>query len=278
MNIGKRFIEESLEIQKRKCPLIHCISNSLGIKDLLKGILGYCGIPLISNTIEEIEKLTYEADCLLINTDSLTEQKVNEMERAIRIAFIRGIPIVLDISEVNLSFLSKETVLGFIGRYNVNVVKGTLEEFISLLGDEEKSKLINKESKIKDNLNLRVQLRSFSRKQDLIVVAEADDYYITDGFSEFYIEKQKSQIDEIARSELILSGLIAVGISSSNQKEQRIKGVLVAAMAITTAKKILEEKGNKKNKLSIEGLLAEIENIKAEKINKYSKISYLFVR
>lgn len=38
MNIGKRFIEESLELQKRKSPLIHCISNSLAIKDLLKGI------------------------------------------------------------------------------------------------------------------------------------------------------------------------------------------------------------------------------------------------
>ncbi|ASW43438.1 hydroxyethylthiazole kinase [Clostridium isatidis] len=277
MNIGKRFIEESLELQKRKSPLIHCISNSLAIKDLLKGILCYCGIPLISNTIEDIEKLTYEADCLLINTDILTEQNVNEIERAIRVAFFRGIPIVLDISEVNLSFFRKETVLEFIGRYNIDVVKGTLEEFISLLG-EEKSKLLNSETKIKDNLNLRIQLRSFSRKYNLVVVAEADDYYITDGFSEFYIEKQKSKIDEKTDSVVILSGLIAVGISSSYQKEQRIKGVLVAVMTITTAKKILEEKVIEEDKLSIENILTEIENIDAEKINKYSKISYLFVR
>lgn len=277
MNIGKRFIEESLELQKRKSPLIHCISNSLAIKDLLKGILCYCGIPLISNTIEDIEKLTYEADCLLINTDILTEQNVNEIERAIRVAFFRGIPIVLDISEVNLSFFRKETVLEFIGRYNIDVVKGTLEEFISLLG-EEKSKLLNSEIKIKDNLNLRIQLRSFSRKYNLVVVAEADDYYITDGFSEFYIEKQKSKIDEKTDSVVILSGLIAVGISSSYQKEQRIKGVLVAVMTITTAKKILEEKVIEEDKLSIENILTEIENIDAEKINKYSKISYLFVR
>lgn len=213
----------------------------------------------------------------MINTDILTEQNVNEIERAIRVAFFRGIPIVLDISEVNLSFFRKETVLEFIGRYNIDVVKGTLEEFISLLG-EEKSKLLNSETKIKDNLNLRIQLRSFSRKYNLVVVAEADDYYITDGFSEFYIEKQKSKIDEKTDSVVILSGLIAVGISSSYQKEQRIKGVLVAVMTITTAKKILEEKVIEEDKLSIENILTEIENIDAEKINKYSKISYLFVR
>ena len=53
-------------------------------------------------------------------------------------------------------------------------------------------------------------------------MAEADDYYITDGFSEFYIEKQKSQIDEIA-SELILSGLIAVEFHHQI-KRTRIKG------------------------------------------------------
>lgn len=272
MNIGKRFIKESLELQRRKSPLIHCISNSINVKDLLKGILSYCGIPLISNSIEDIEKLTYDADCLLINMDILTEQNVNEIERAIRIAFFRGIPIVLDINEVNLSFFKKETVLEFIGRYNINVVKGTLEEFISLL-EWEISNLINNEIRIKDNLNLRIQLRSFSRKYNLVLVAEAEDYYTTDGFSEFFIE---NQIDGLKSRGLILSGLIAVGISSSEQKEQRIKGVLVAIMTITAAKKILEEK--EEDKIFTENLLNEIENIDAENINKYSKISYLFVR
>ena len=284
MQIGTYALEEGLKIIKSKNPLIYCISNLIRITNLTKGILAYNGIPIISDSLEEIEEKDNENKCILLNTDNLDTEKLDIMEKYLRISYKKRIPIVLDIMGINNSFFQKEAVLGFINRYNINVLKGNLEEFKTLFNEEYKEEIqsyketyINDEDKIKKDLDFRIKLRDFSRRNNIIVVLEKRYYYITDGFSEFYIDSKERIEEKLDIDRGILSGLIAVGIGASIGKEQRFKLVLLASMTMAISECLVQNQ-HLNNEARNELLIEEIRKIDVEKLNKLSKIDYLFVR
>lgn len=281
MQIGIRALDESLNLQKKKHPLIHCISNSISANDLAQGILCYNGYPIFSSSTEESPDITSKCNSLLINLDDLNSGKIDAIEKSIRVARRKGIPVVLDIMGVDLSFFRKEIALRFINRYNINVVKGKLEEFKVLIQSDDKLK--NKDftcSKVKENIEVRVSLRSFSKRFNTIVVVQCEEYYLTDGFSEFYLEGERERFKNIFGIESILCGLISVGVASASNNEQIFRAVLVAIMTIAVSEKIAVQKNLKpeKNIWLKEYLLDEIENINADNLNRLAKVEYSFVR
>lgn len=281
MQIGIRALDESLNLQKKKHPLIHCISNSVLSQYLAQGILCYNGKPIVASSAEEAPDITTKCDCLLINLEELNGERVDAIEKAIRVARRKGIPVVLDIMGVNFSFLRKEVALKFISRYNINLVKGKLEEFKVLIQSDDRLK--NNDftcSRVKENIEVRVGLRSFSKRYNTIVVVQCEEYYLTDGFSEFYIEGESSRFSNIFGIESILCGLISVGVASASSNEQIFRAVLVAIMTIAVSEKIVVQKNLKpgKNIWLKEYLLDEIENIDADKLNRLAKVDYYFVR
>ena len=109
---------------------------------------------------------------------------------------------------------------------------------------------------------------------------KCDDYYLTDGFSELYINRDINEANKLLGFETILSGLISVGIAAASNTEERFKGVLVAIMAMAVSEKITEQKNliYDKDINFKKYLLDEIKNINSDKLNKLSKVDYLFIR
>lgn len=281
MQIGIRALDESLNLQKKKQPLIHCISNSNFFRNLEESVINYNGNPIISSSLEEYEKITSKAKSLIITLDDLNEDKIEAIEKSIRIARRKDIPIVMDILGVNVSFLSKEIVLRFINRYNINIVIGKLEEFKVLILKKDKLKeRISSNYKIKEDLELRRNLRNFSKLNRTILLVKSNEYYLTDGFSEFYIERYIGENNTFLEFESILTGMISVGVAAASNAEESFKGVLVAIIAMAVSVKIAEQKSliYSKDINLMEYLLEEIKNINADKLNKLQKVNYLFKR
>lgn len=279
MQIGIRALDDSINLQKKKQPLIHCISNSLD--EFKEGIINYYGKLIFSSSIDEYVEFTSKAYSLLITLEDLNEDKIEAIEKSIRAARRKGIPIVLDILGVNISFSIKEIALRFINRYNINVVTGKVEEFnVLVFNDKSLDKEKNLNYKLREDIELRIGLRKFSRIYSTIVVVKSDDYYLTDGFSEFYIKREISDENKLIGIEAILSGLISVGVASASNTEERVKGVLVAIMTMAVSEKKAEQKSLIYNKsiISKEYLLDEIKNINSDELSKLSKIDYLFIR
>ena len=281
MQIGIRALDDSLNLQKNKQPLIHCISNEIYLDDLEKSIINYNGNPMFSTSLEKYTEIISKANSLLISLDDLNDTKVDEIEKSIRIARRKGIPVVLDILGVNISFLRKEIALRFINRYNINVVTGKLEEFkVLVLKRDELEKENSSNYKLREDKSLRFSIRKFSKIYSTIVVVKCDDYYLTDGFSELYINRDINEANKLLSFETILSGLISVGIAAASNTEERFKGVLVAIMAMAVSEKIVEQKNliYDKDINFKKYLLDEIKNINSDKLNKLSKVDYLFIR
>ncbi|WP_294187391.1 hydroxyethylthiazole kinase [uncultured Clostridium sp.] len=279
MQIGIRALDESLNLQKIKKPLIHCINNSS--EKLKESIINYNGNPLFTNLLKEYLELTSKANTLLIYFEDLNEDKIEAIEKSIRIARRKGIPVVLDILGANLSFPIREMALRFINRYNINVVTGKVEEFkVLVLNDKTLIEEKNINYKIREDNSFRIRLKRFSKNNNTILVIKSDDYYLTDGFSEFFINRYINEKNKSLDIETMLSGLISVGVASASNNEERFISVLVAIMTMAVS----EKKAEQKNLIYSEDisfmkyLEDEIKNINANELIKLSKIDYLFTR
>lgn len=279
MQIGIKALDESLNLQKIKKPLIHCINNSS--EKLKEGIINYNGNPLFTNLLKEYLELTSKANTLLIYFEDLNEDKIEAIEKSIRIARRKGIPVVLDILGANLSFPIREMALRFINRYNINVVTGKVEEFkVLVLNDKTLIEEKNINYKIREDNSFRIRLKRFSKNNNTILVIKSDDYYLTDGFSEFFINRYINEKNKSLDIETMLSGLISVGVASASNNEERFISVLVAIMTMAVS----EKKAEQKNLIYSEDisfmkyLEDEIKNINANELIKLSKIDYLFTR
>ena len=279
MQIGIRALDESLNLQKIKQPLIHCINISS--KKLEESIINYNGKPIFANLLNEYLELTSKANSLLIYLQDLNEDKIEAIEKSIRIARRKGIPVVLDILGGNISFPVKEMALRFINRYNINVVTGRVEEFKGLVLKDKTLIEENKfNNKLREDNSFRISLRKFSKINNTILVIKSDDYYLTDGFSEFFINRYIEDENKTLDIEAILSGLISVGVASASSTEERFISVLVAIMTMAVSEKKAEQKIlNYSENLNLKKYLEdEIKNINSNELRKSSKIDYLFTR
>ena len=171
--------------------------------------------------------------------------------------------------------------LRFINRYNINVVTGKVEEFkVLVLNDKTLIEEENINYKIREDNSFRIRLKRFSKNNNTILVIKSDDYYLTDGFSEFFINRYINVKNKSLDIEAMLSGLISVGVASASNNEERFISVLVAIMTMAVS----EKKAEQKNLIYSEDisfmkyLEDEIKNINANELIKLSKIDYLFTR
>lgn len=279
MQIGIRALDESLNLQKIKQPLIHCINNSS--EKLKESIISYNGNPIFADLLSKYLELTSKANSLLIYLEDLNEEKIELIEKSIRIARRKGIPIVLDILGANTSFPIKEMALRFINRYNINVVTGKVEEF-KVLVLEDKTLIEEKKfnHKLREDNSFRISLRKFSKINNTILVIKSDDYYLTDGFSEFFINRDIEEKNKSLDIEAMLSGLISVGVASASNTQERFISVLVAIMTMAVSEKKAEQKSlNYSENISLKKYLEdEIKNINANELSKLAKVNYLFTR
>ena len=77
----------------------------------------------------------------------------------------------------------------------------------------------------------------------------------------------------------MLAALISVGVASAGTSEEKFISVLVAIMTMAVSEKIVVQKNLKKDSiLNKEYLIDEIKDVNSDKLNKLSKVDYLFVR
>ena len=298
MKISIEALTEVLNLQKEKQPLIHCISSMVTMNDLAQGILSYNGKPIMAPGIDEVGEITASANALLINLGTLDSSRVEAMEKSIRIASKKNKPIVLDAIGVDISFFRREIALVFLTRYKIDVIKGNVSEIKALLEKKPKKNKEHKEiieskeqnrnneneefikNTIKDDYEIREQMREFSKKYKSILIATGNENYITDGFSEFFINNGNDEFDKVVGVDSILGGLISVGVAVARTNAEKVQAVLIAIMTMGVSKELAYEKMDKnKGLISLKNsLIDEIYLINNKKLEAMGKISYIFKR
>lgn len=281
MQINIEALTDILDIQKDSKPLIHCISNLVTINDLVQSILCYSGKPIIAQGIEEVNEIACNSKGLLLNLGTLDSNRVEAMEKSLKAVRKKNIPVLLDIDGIDMSFFRQDTALRFLTRYNINIVKGKLSEFKRLVDSESNINNIDSiDITIKGNCEIRSEIKNVARKFRNIVVVVDKEYYVTDGFSEFFIMNGDVIFEKIYSINTIFSGLIVTGMAVTSTKAEMIKAILVAIVTIGVCQELVLQKKKESDGLIIlkQHLFDEIFNIKKEDLKKMGNIIYEFKR
>ena len=222
--------------------------------------------------IEEIHEITAASNSLVIGLETLDNGKILAMERALRIAKKRKVPVLLDLTEVNISLYRKNTALSFLNRYTIDLVKGTVEEVQALIRSQKKNRYKKK--------NIKDEYRDFAIKNKTFLIVEAEEYYITDGYSEFYIENNSMDLNKKIGLGYIFTALLAIAIGGVDNRKEEMVAILIAVMIFSIGCSL---EGNKINECYKDGFfklkelfLDEIKNIDEERIYALGKIIYNF--
>ena len=187
MKLSKGLIAGILEKERKTNPKVHYISDITKANDFAEVVRIFNGRSIMAYGIEEIHEITAESNSLVIGLETLDNGKILAMERALRIAKKREVPVLLDLSGVNLSLYRKNTALSFLNRYTIDLVKGTVEEVQALIRSQKRNRCKKK--------NIKAEYSCKIKGNDVMDVAVKDDYLRA-------LEEQKKEVRN-----LVMSGL-----------------------------------------------------------------------
>lgn len=272
MKLSKKSIAGILEKEKKINPKIHYISDITKANDFAEVVRIFNGRSIMAYGIEEIHEITAESNSLVIGLETLDNGKILAMERALRIAKKRKVPVLLDLSGVNLSLYRKNTALSFLNRYTIDLVKGTVEEVQALIRSQKRNRCKEK--------NIKAEYRDFAIKNKVFLLVESEEYYITDGYSEFYIENNSTNLNKKIEVGYVFTALLAIAIGSADNRKEEMAATLIAVMVFSIGCSLEINKINDYYKCGFLNLkelfLDEIKNIDEDMIYDLGKISYNF--
>lgn len=272
MKLSKGLIAGILEKERKTNPKVHYISDITKANDFAEVVRIFNGRSIMAYGIEEIHEITAESNSLVIGLETLDNGKILAMERALRIAKKREVPVLLDLSGVNLSLYRKNTALSFLNRYTIDLVKGTVEEVQALIRSQKRNRCKKK--------NIKAEYRDFAIKNKVFLLVESEEYYITDGYSEFYIENNSENLNKKIEVGYVFTALLAIAIGSADNRKEEMAATLIAVMVFSIGCSLEINKINDYYKCGFLNLkelfLDEIKNIDEDMIYDLGKISYNF--
>ncbi len=265
MKLSSESITNAFNLRRFKELVIQCIVSEDRINDIRETIGAYNNNFKLIYQITENDK--NNIDGLLINLENINNENLAEIEEYL-ISSKRSKEIILDLCGINKSRDNRELILSFLNRYDIDIVKGTKEEVLSLINGQKYYRTLQED-----------KYRDLSRKNDTILIIEDKNYWVTDGYSEFTINIEENLVAD-KNFEDILIGLIVATTAFCDTKEQRVEAILLAITIFETSKRLSSKKveidGSEENIKKY--LIQEIAYLNSKDIYRLSNIGYRFKR
>ncbi len=124
-------IAEIRKYTKEAAPLIHCITNPISIHDCANIILAAGARPIMAEHPAEVTEITAVASALMLNLGNITDARIESIQRALKEANRRKIPVLLDLVGVTCSSLRREFARKLLADGRFAVIKGNISEILA---------------------------------------------------------------------------------------------------------------------------------------------------
>lgn len=272
MRLSGESINYVLDLQKKKLPRVYCCSNIERLNDLSRGIIYYNG--KVKSKLDESDDEIKQMSTLLIFLDEIRDENIMDIEKKL-MSISKKQVVLLDTKGIDLIVNKRNLAFSLINRYNINVIKGTKEEINTLIALQTKEETTN------------FSYRGFAKRNSCVLIIKGEKYYITDGYSEFYIKNKNEDFPDEDFLDNIYTGIIASSIGICNNKSEIVQSLLISTLAFYIAqensiglmKKQFDDSDYENNiKLINEYLLEEISKMDVQEIRAYGDIEYYFKR
>lgn len=268
-------LKEILDNVRKKCPLVHNITNYVTANDCANVLLACGGSPIMADDIDEVEEITTICSGLNINIGTLNQRTIPAMLKAGKKANELGHPVVLDPVGAGASTLRTNTAIALVEQVDFTVIRGNISEIKTLAVGEGTTKGVDADVAdcvTEENLELMVSFaKDFAKKTGAVIVITGAIDIVADEKMAYCVYNGHPMMSSVTGTGCQLSALVAA-YATANQENP-----LEATLAAVCAMGICGEKAYKRLELEDGSgtyrtyLMDAIYNLQGEELESFAK-------
>ncbi len=223
-----------------KTPLIEAITNYITINDCANAIIALGASPAMCESADEAYDFSLISNSVYINIGTLTKEQEHAMIQAIKAAYDKNLPLVLD--PVGCAAIPRR--IGFLNKLrkfgNIAVVRGNMGEIKALTDKDGKVRGVDSIDDGSDGIKV---CKTLANEWNCIVAASGKTDIITDGEKTVLIKNGTGMLTKITGAGCVLGAITAAFCGAeTNHLSATIAGHLTMSIAGEIAAN--KEKGN----------------------------------
>lgn len=258
-------VSNFLDKVKSSKPLVHHLTNWVTIYDCANIVKVFGASPVMAHAPEEAADMSTLASALVLNIGTLTTDFVEAMEKAIKSANKKNIPVVLDVCGAGATEFRNKKVAELLDAGRINIIKGNASEIAAVAGLDVVTKGVDSTDVDGDLAEIARQL---ANQKDCIVV-------IT-GKTDIVADKQK--VIKISNGHEMMANVVGTGCMAASVigtfaaiSDDLIEGISAGLCAYEIAAEIAAENSNGPGTFK-ENLFDAIFALDGEMVDKRQKI------
>jgi hydroxyethylthiazole kinase len=249
-------------------PLIHHITNWVTIYDCANIVRAIGALPVMAHAKEEAGDMASIASALVLNIGTLTNDIIESMIIAGKVANQKGIPIVLDAVGVGATKLRDDKVEELLSELEIDIVKGNASEIAKLAGEDVKTKGVES---TKVDADLIAIAKKLSTDRECVAVITGKEDIVTNGNKTYLVKNGDVMMGSIVGTGCMSASVIACFAAVEDNYTKSASAGL-ACFGIAGELAAINSKGPGTFK---ENFYDEIYNLNKETVDKMEKIEEL---
>ncbi len=201
------------QIVKKTNPLVQNITNFVVMEYVANVLLAAGASPIMSNIHHEFEDLTKALAAVSINIGMLDEVWIANINKNVKLANERSIPIVLDPVASGATNFRTNFSKELLEKYKIDVIRGNASEIGSLISQDMSGKGVDSTISSDEVIDIAIEI---SKKYSAIICVSGENDYIINGLEIYKISNGHALMQKVTGMGCALGALIAAFLGASN--------------------------------------------------------------
>ena len=219
---------------RRKCPLIHNITNYVTVNDCANIVLACGASPIMADDREEAAEITAICSGLNINIGTLNSRTIASMLIAGKRANELCHPVVLDPVGAGASRLRTETAMKLLEEVKFSVIRGNISEIKTLACGSGTTKGVDADAAdqvTEENLDGVISFaKAFARKTGAVIAITGAVDIVADSEKAYCIRNGHPMMSSITGTGCQLSAMTAAFVTANPEQPLEAAAAAVSAM------------------------------------------------
>ncbi|MBE6949189.1 MAG: hydroxyethylthiazole kinase [Ruminococcaceae bacterium] len=227
---------KSFENVRKKCPLIHNITNYVTVNDCANIVIACGASPIMADDKDEVADITTLCAGLNINIGTLNSRTIASMLIAGKRANELNHPVVLDPVGAGASKLRTETAMRLLEEVKFTVIRGNISEIKTLASGSGTTKGVDAD--VADRVteecldDVIALAKGFAEKTGAVIVITGAVDIVADSKTAYCIQNGHSIMASITGSGCQLSAMTAAFVTANPERPLEAAAAAVAAMGL----------------------------------------------
>ena len=224
---------------RKKCPLVHHITNYVTANDCANMTLAVGASPVMADDPDEACDMAKISQCLVLNIGTLNRRTVESMLAAGRAANQCGVPVVLDPVGCGATPLRSQVTEEILQKIRISAIRGNISEIAAMAGISSHTKGVDASDKDSQTDAAAIAKRVAVSHHTVVAVSGKTDI-VTDGNRVFTVQNGCANMSRITGSGCM--GTSVLGSFCGANPENILESVLCGMIYMGLCGEIAEEK------------------------------------